>query len=174
MSSDVSRELVSRVVAMERRLQRLEAVELGPQGGARVYNAAGQAFADGAWVACQYDTVVQDTRGFWDAATPTRFTADRDGTYDCSMGIVIPRGGTSERRYYVAIQVNGANFQYMNMRDSNKTATNVACAISGKVVLQAGDYVEFVVSQNSGAAQTSQLATLANMHHHSAAFYQVL
>lgn len=174
MSSNLSRELVSRIVALEQRVRRLEAVELGPQGGARVYNAAGQPIPNGAWTACIYDMVVEDTRGFWTPGTPTRFTADRDGTWDCAMSIVVPRGGSVGMRYYVAIRVNGTSWQYMDLRDSDPAAASVTCAISGEVKLANGDFVEFMVNQNSGAPQITPGATPANMHYHSAAFYQVL
>jgi len=174
MSSDVSRELVSRVVALEQRLQRLEAVELGPQGGARLFNIAGQPFANGVWTACIYDTVIQDTRGFWSPGNPTRFTADRDGTWSCSMSIQLPRGGGVGNRFYAAIRVNGVNWEYMQQNQDNPAAASVLTAVSGEVVLTAGNFVEFWAVQHSGAPQITASAAPPNMHHHSAAFYQIL
>jgi len=141
--------------------------------GCQVYRSTTQRLDNGAWVPIAYDTEIEDTDGCWSSANDTRLIAQRDGTYVISASVAIPRGTTDRKLYYIGIRKNGSDWQHMNMRDSNAASSFVNCSISCAVVMEAGDYVEVVVQQNSGAAQNTEAADTTKLHNNSASFYRI-
>jgi hypothetical protein len=141
--------------------------------GCRVYRNTAQSVPNATWTAISYSHEVEDTDGCWASGAATRLIAQRAGTYMVSASVVIARGTTSQKRYYMGIRKNGSDWEYQNMRDSNADASSVICAVSGLVVMDEDDYVETMVMQTSGAAQNTSAASVSALANNSAAFYRI-
>ncbi len=119
--------------------------------GARVYHNAGQAVANNSPLALALNTERYDTDGFHDTATNNpRLTipSGLGGYYHIfGHGQLDNTGGAGG---YLAIRLNGVTF--IVAQSFANQATPYA-NVSTDWALAAGDYVELVAYQNSGAAR---------------------
>lgn len=118
---------------------------------ARVYHNAAQSIASGTPTALAFNSERFDVEGFHDLATNnSRLTvpAGYGGTYLIVGHVETPGGSTGYRQAY--IRLNGATIIGIDAStaDTNSTYLNPVALYN----LAAGDYVELVFTQNSGAA----------------------
>ncbi|GEC02947.1 hypothetical protein SSP24_06020 [Streptomyces spinoverrucosus] len=103
--------------------------------------------------ALNWDNIVTDLLGGWSAAQPSRWTPPMPGLYQLDGCITFsgPAGAAGAVRN-AAWFVNGALVLGGNNRTPSPGATVSACdARSTPVLLNAGDYVQLVPSQDTGA-----------------------
>lgn len=125
----------------------------GVASGARVTNSAPVLVGSGGTVALGFDTERFDTDDYHDnAITPSRLTAPEDGIYTISGSVEWSAGvdapGESFRN--LAVRLNGTVFIAQQRVVPIDGATTLM-AISTTYQLEAGDFVELVVSHNSAS-----------------------
>ncbi len=98
-----------------------------------------------------------DDAGWWDAATPTRFTFAED--MRVKFGGEIQFSGNALGCRYVWVRLNGttriASFRCAPCGASLATLIQVA----GRYEFSAGDYIELIAWQDSGTALTAQASS---------------
>jgi hypothetical protein len=132
------------------------AYSLSQQVSARVYRSTVQSIPNATWTAVSFDTVSYDNGGQWSVGVPTRLTCQQAGTYVISghIALALVAGGAYRA---VGIYLNGT-IQIALTDISNVTlvaAGQPLISVSTVVRLQAGDYIELKVYQDSGAALAS-------------------
>lgn len=120
--------------------------------GARATNSGNVAIGSSAWTAITFDTNDWDTGGIHSTSVNTsRFTIPRAGKYVISGTYVIAASTTGSR--YIAIAVNGTRKLNVPQKpDKSADGTNDGHTLSDILNLNAGDYVELMVFQDSGGS----------------------
>lgn len=100
-----------------------------------------------------WNTAIFDTGGYYSGAHPTRLTAPATGLYHVDASVYWDNHSTTNGRY-IAFMVNGAggNRIAICIIPSPVSAFTFSSNTSALLSLTAGDYVEVVAFQNSGAA----------------------
>lgn len=128
---------------------------------ALVNQATQQACSNGAYTTLQWDEVL-DAHGMFDPGSNTRLTAPDDALYDlsCSLELV----NTANGDIGLIMLVNGTVVAGDHI-DSGATSSNTKRTLSVLAYpLDAGDYVEFQVYQQTGAGKfTTALKTRASI-----------
>lgn len=132
-------------------------ISLGAGGGmvsgvpaVQVVKTGTQAITTAATTAMAWDAENFDTLGAsvqWAAGSSTRLTAQAPGVYRLSASVVFAANATGERAVW--FRKNGATF-LPGLRVPATAANATATAAATTVILNASDYVECFVYQNSG------------------------
>lgn len=110
--------------------------------------------------AVPFDTVVTDPTGLWSVANPTRLTAPVAGQYLVAASLFWQSAATGE--CLLRIQKNGVSTDlYGSSSIPNVAGTSAATSTTVIIAMAAGDYVEAIAFQNSGAGLNVQGATPA-------------
>jgi hypothetical protein len=99
-----------------------------------------------------FDTEVFDSGGLFDlAGAPTKMTAPRDGVYVITGGARWEANGTGTRSVFLQVNdTSGSGFLAQDTRTADATVPSRQ-SVSAVARLAAGDYVQTVVQQTSGA-----------------------
>ena len=118
----------------------------------RVYRSTTQSVPSGSWVGISFDRVRFDSGGHWVVGSPTRLTCQQAGTYVVSCCVqFLPAAGGQNRM--AGFQVNGAFDTLGGVVGPAILGSGYPLCQSVSILrLNAGDYVECVVYQDSGAA----------------------
>jgi hypothetical protein len=111
---------------------------------ARAYSAASHTIPSGTFTAIPFNAEHFDTADIWSPGSPTRLTASRTGTYVVSASAGWP-AGTGSRT--LRIDRSGAQIA-LNTVPATGGPGQVVATITR---MNAGEYVELVVHQDSGA-----------------------
>lgn len=132
----------------------------------RVYRNAAQAIPHATWTAVAFNAVRYDNGGQWASGAPTRLTCQLAGTYVISGHCQFAPGAGGQVRQ-VLLQKNGS----VIIGSGGFTLTAVGASgypvvpTPTVVQLAAGDYVEMLVYQDSGAALNLQPGDNANQQY---------
>ena len=114
-----------------------------------------QAVPNGAWTAVLWDTVDEDTHTAWSSANPSRYTAQAPGWYEVDARADHAAGTTAFRA--IALQINGNNNtadRLGKVQVPPVSGVDTSLTTSTCLYLAAGDYLETIVYQFSGAASS--------------------
>jgi hypothetical protein len=122
---------------------------------ARVARSVNQSIpGGGAWTTLTWDTVSQDTGGFYSSGQPTRLTVPSTGMYFFGCGQEM-QFGTASGRTILSLAVNGSEVtgaaDYPRGLASDWARANVTHAMR----LNAGDWVSVFMYSTSSGAQTA-------------------
>lgn len=124
---------------------------------ARVSQTAAQTLTTGVGVVLTFDTEHFDPWGMHGATNTSRLTVPSPGWYSIGAQVVFTANSTGQRR--LVLQVNGATpiagQAMMALTDSSAHRVNAAA----EYWLNAGDYVEAVVTQSSGGNLDTVIAS---------------
>jgi hypothetical protein len=100
-----------------------------------------------------YDTLSDDTSPQWSSGANTKVTARCDGWYECigTARCVTPGGAMI---LTAAFRVNGSTMYYGGSQNCSSSVVTLNSTASNLILLNDGDYVEFILWQNEGASQT--------------------
>lgn len=120
----------------------------------------GQKIPTGLNTALKFDTNDINTDGLWSGAANTRFTAQIAGNYLCNAGVAWPTTGASVTQQLTirAVRANGTTDLGQSVIVGSTSVAQVQ-TVADVVQLSAGEYVEFVVSQNTGVDVTLGAST---------------
>jgi hypothetical protein len=104
----------------------------------------------GGWTVLTWNTIMQDTGGYWNAGQPTRLTAQLAGTY--IFGAMAELSfGASAGRTILSVTVNGGEYSSADfLRTTDFGRANVATA----QVFNVGDYISAQIYNITGVAVT--------------------
>lgn len=123
--------------------------------GARVYNSAAESIPDSAETALTFDSERYDHGDLHSTTVNTsRLTAVKAGKYLIAAHLVWAVGVAGD--FYLYLRVNGATYILQVMEVSTGSA-NLTLHGSTLYELAVGDYVEVVLYQASGTAQSVQV-----------------
>lgn len=118
---------------------------------ARVYASANQSIPTGTHTALVFDFEVFDDAGYHDTATNnTRLTVAEAGTYVITGQVEFTGNSTGARMVSVPINGSGSRLAQVLVSSAGAVPTRIQ-ATTGPVKLAAGDYVELLAWQDSGA-----------------------
>jgi hypothetical protein len=140
-------ELVRRMAGLERRVDKLTAMGRGRYIGCRLAHSAAQSTTNGVALTLTWDTEEGDDDGMHDAGAPTRVVLPLDGVYRIVGQAPFDANATGFRTLVLAR--NGAGIREVLMPAVSGVRTTPILA--AEIVAAAGDYVELVAFQNSGA-----------------------
>lgn len=128
--------------------------------GARVYRSTNYTLAWGTPTAMSFDTVERDDAGFFAAGTPTRLTVSASGWYlvNGQTAADYSQAGLLE----VSIRVNGSTFKNGRQIGLDNVASGWGVSydqkgLSALVYLNAGDYIELVVTSARTALTSASM-----------------
>lgn len=131
----------------------------GSANSAWVTTSAGGAIPNSTITPVTFVTEREDSGGFWDSGSPTRFTITTTGVYQiCGTVRWSPDTGNGRRSY---IRKNGSNTLLLMSSSTgspsshNDPAVHVSCVVR----LVAGDYVELCAEQNDGVSVNLSTST---------------
>lgn len=119
-----------------------------PQPSARVFNNASVSIPNNVHTAIAFNSERWDTTGFHNAINPSRLTAPVAGVYSMVANVAWAAGGGARR--LVSIRLNGETF--ISIDERAPSTLQVWQAVPGIWQMNAGEYAEVVVLQDSGAA----------------------
>ncbi len=122
------------------------------QSVARSHQSVGQGINSATVTAMTLDTNDFNTDGMWSSGANTKFTAQIAGKYLCFGGVSWPSLNDTVDAS-IAVRKNGTTV-YAETNWTMGVATSPFQTVTDILSLAATDYIEFVVSQNSGGAQT--------------------
>jgi hypothetical protein len=123
-----------------------------PEVGAEVLMIGDTSVASATWVPIPFATATYDTNSFYDAGNPTRLTvpAGMAGLYHVSANTrMIGDPGTIA---VLRLLVNGTDEEARDTLDRDQS--DPYALVNAVIKLDAGDYVEAVVYQNSGSTRS--------------------
>lgn len=127
---------------------------------ARAKRSGNQTIGSGSWTKVQLDTETFDVGGDFDNDTNYRFTAPVTGYYQ--VNTLVTWSGLAGSDFYVKIYKNGTGIITASIHGVTSNATSRA--ISDLVYLEATNYVELYVYQNSGGNKTITGDTYMSVH----------
>jgi hypothetical protein len=145
-------DLVKRIVALERRLAEMEAVERSWFGvRIRVQRSTAQTITNNAWTAQIFDTIAYENKppgasSQWSSGYPTRLTCVVAGYYLVATHVMFAANSTGDR--IIGLYKNGAIFANTSTRAG--ASLGVSIQLIELVTLNVGDYIESWVFQNCG------------------------
>lgn len=116
-----------------------------------------QSIPSGVTTPITFDTAVADPLNLWDALHKSRIIAREDGTAYLWANVAFfrPTGLQGPLNRLLAFRVNGDNSQLHGqvscLGNTDTASVNTQLSISDRFDLKAGDYVEVVVQQGTGA-----------------------
>jgi hypothetical protein len=124
-----------------------------PAPGARVYRSTAQPIPNNAWQAVGFDTVRYDSGGTWAAANPTRLTCQVPGTYTITGHAVLANSAAGTVRL-ASLWLNGATALAQQAPSLAAFSGSITwrASVTTTTRLNAGDYVELWLYQDTGAA----------------------
>ncbi|MCX7736866.1 MAG: hypothetical protein N2319_09150 [Candidatus Kapabacteria bacterium] len=137
-------------------------IDFNHQSRARAYRNATQTINSGSWTKIQFNTENFDEKSEFDNSTNYRFTAKETGYYQINARTefdfsTLGAPGNTNSYVSIAIYHNGSAYAYgsklgLNNSDGTFSAirNNNAPVVSDIIYLQAGEYVEIFVYQNTG------------------------
>lgn len=126
------------------------------QPGAAVTRSTSQTISNNTFTAISFDTEGYDRGGYWDAGQPTRFTipSGQGGFFDVYFSGEYDSATGSRQWLFL---VNGTNYLQTNVT-TNVSGGARSFALIYDLPLSAGDYIECLVYQDSGASRTFSIA----------------
>lgn len=119
---------------------------------ASVYRTASQSITNNTLTAVANDTLDYQSEGLWNSATnPSRLTCITAGLYLVNTWATFTATGAGSRQIY--IYKNGVTY-YAPIKITDQFAIGAPIVTSAQVDMDAGDYVESIVLQDSGGALT--------------------
>lgn len=137
-STDTFNDLIERVTFLER-----------PYSRALVHHGVDQAIPTGVLTALTFNTLDEDNDSMIDATAQTRITFRTPGWYvygGCVQWEFVAGGN---RR--LAVQLNGATIIFPGDRRTAAVIPGDIVSVCGARLFNQGDYIELMVSQNTGA-----------------------
>lgn len=120
-------------------------------------NTAGQSITNNTLTALTFDTESTDIDGMHSTVTNTsRLTAVTAGWYYLSASVAFAFNATGQRGFF--FRLNGTTYAGFTQVQAT-SAAETAMATSAAVFLNASDYAEVIVNQNSGIAVSTSVAT---------------
>jgi hypothetical protein len=108
-----------------------------------------QSIPNGTPTALTFDTVDIDTAGGWDSTLPTRWTAPVAGYYQISGGVSWLANAAGGRA--IRVRINGVNHAGSSVSTPGTAAIDLRMPVrTVQALLNAGDYVELFVDQDTG------------------------
>jgi len=128
----------------------LSSLNLTELDTARVTRGTSQSIPTGVATPISFDTVRWDTGGFFNAASPTRFTANTTHVYEMTGNFEFtPSTGGNHRE--IMIRLNGTTIIAKNA-DRNPSAYEEVLIVSCLWQMNEGDYVELLAYHDRGSA----------------------
>lgn len=126
---------------------------------ASVRRSTNQSINSGVVTPISFDTVNFDTEDpatpFWSSLNPTRLTITTPGWYECIGSAEESAPATTAHIVSSGFRVNGTTMYNCSSVATNGTTFGAIDVCSNALIaLNAGDYVEFWISQNKGSAIT--------------------
>lgn len=116
-----------------------------------VYSGVTTAVGNGAWTPISFNTQRSQIGSLWSSSVnPTRFTAPVAGIYRIGANITFPSNATGDRA--IAVRLNGSTFIGAQVSRA-ASGTDHHMNLNRPYLLAAGDYVEIMAFQTSGASQ---------------------
>ncbi len=131
--------------------------------GCRVFSSVTQNISTATNTPLVFDTEVYDTDGCWDAGSPTRLTAQRDGYYLAGGAWTLaPAQNTAASQMHIYVRKNGSS--YLGGCSLHTIANKDAriAVTTGMLWLSTGDYLEIVAYHDEGATKTASAAGSAS------------
>jgi len=145
-------ELVGRLSKAESDLRQL-LVKSGAMAGARLYGNANQSIPNNNVTTLSFSTVTFDQGAFWNIANPDRLTISIPGVYWIGGAVEFAANANGVRA--IGIRLGGATIIAWSLIDNPGAAPQPSMGISTLYPLVAGNYLEIIVYQNSGAPLNS-------------------
>ncbi len=152
-------------------------VDFNHQSRSRVFLTTNQTIATATWVKVAFNSSTFNEKSEFDITTNNRFVAKEEGYYQVNARVEFDLSAATNINFdsYVgiAIYANGAEYALGNMMGLTNPGSgsplryNNAPIASDIVHLQAGEYIEIFVYQNTGAAYTirgGQTITYVSVH----------
>lgn len=130
---------------------------------AHVYNSAGQVFANGTTVLCDWPDEAYDSQALHSGANSTRVTLVESGLWVCHLAIGFPDATYTTLTVNPRLNAGGVSTDGTSLRTEDFAPRD-----SGIVKwpfefrASAGDHLEVFVTQTSGASRTSSAFSLAH------------
>ena len=126
---------------------------------ASVRRSTSQSIPSGAVTPISFDTVNFDTEDpatpFWAVANPTRLTITTPGWYECVGSAEESAPATTAHIVSSGFRVNGSTmYNCCSVATNGTTFASLDVCSNALISFNAGDYVEFWISQNKGSAIT--------------------
>jgi len=130
--------------------------------GAYIVQGTPQSIPNSTDTALSFTSAVSDNWNGWTSGLPTRYTVPVSGVYMLS-GASCWAGNATGRRYNY-LRVNGTTQVPGSAGDLDSPSTNNLVVVSSNTLyaLTAGDYVEVIVNQTSGAALNTNATSAAS------------
>lgn len=105
------------------------------------------------WTALEFDTQIHDSDACWSSASPTRLISKHDGYYVVAGGVNLDdNGGGSRRR--IGFRKNGSVWLGGFHDHPSMSVNHRLSGMTSFALLNANDYVEVMIHQDSGSAMT--------------------
>lgn len=168
--------LAERLALLERRLRELESRELPLRVilGCRVIRTTPQTIPNAAFTAIAFDTEINDMGGCWSGAYPTRLIIPSAGVYRAGASVLFAPS-TAARRHLLFIWLTSGTNTYQLARSDSHTSFNAYTGVNVSVCFyaNAGDYIEVIAYQDSGADLNTVAASSTAQQNCSAYLFRV-
>lgn len=146
--------IARRIAELERRLREFRVPERPNRIGCRVIRTTAQTIPNDTWTALSFDTEIFDYGNCWTSANPTRLYAPEPGLYIVSGGWTMNGAGVANAGAGIAIRVSGSTLVVVSSLTMNGSFfPSLSCSTA--VWLNAGDYIEILARQITGASQST-------------------
>ncbi len=123
----------------------------------QIYNGSGQSISNSTLTVLSFDTAAYDYSSMHDAGSPTRVTIPDDGLYLVHGYVRFSATGVTFTRLRLQMRINGATVIHNHATAGATAVTDdwISLRVSIEREFQAGDYLELLVIQTSGASRTT-------------------
>lgn len=121
-----------------------------PQGTS-LAGSASVAVPTSAWTVLQFDTETRDDGGWHDGTNPSRITVPVAGWYSIVASVDFQPAGSAGSMRLIRVMRNGAELRRFAGPPSNSANIPVVYSLAGSFYLEAGDYIEVAVFQDTGS-----------------------
>src|SRR5436190_16085494 len=119
----------------------------------KVYNSAAQSIPHNVLTAMTFNAELYDTDTLHDLATnPTRFTVKTPGIYNLNGSVIFSGSTPIAGVRQAAVYVNGVSAWDSEVQVNPSASEWTQITVAATLKLAAGDYVEIILTQTSGAA----------------------
>lgn len=131
--------------------------------GCRVINTSTQNINNATNTALTFNSEINDTDGCWDAGSPTRLTAQKDGYYLAGGAWTLaPAQNTAASQMHIYVRKNGSSYLGgCSLHTIANKDARIAVA-TGMIWLSTGDYLEIVAYHDEGATKIASAAGSAS------------
>lgn len=134
------------------------------QPRAFVYRAATHNVATGgAGVIIQWDTLVYDTDGMFDSTLNTQLTIRTAGLYEVKAWVLWPASAASYRQIFLGTSLSNFVVHRLNQPSA---VTIVTSEVNSQLALNAGDFIQVYVAQNTGGVLTLPVSGTSSVYDH--------